>query len=169
MCSGKTTLGRALARRLGRVFIDLDDYVADRAGMPVSEIFSRHGEVEFRRLERLSLGELAGRADAPVVACGGGTPCYGDNIDRMNALGDTVLLQCARPRLLRRLREGRAARPLIADMDDAGLERFADSHERSRRPCYERARHRFDSTYLETEDEIRDTVSRFITQFNLTQ
>lgn len=165
MCSGKTTLGRALSCRINRPFVDLDEYIEQMAGMSVSEIFSRHGEAHFRELERTALRRLASDPACPVVACGGGTPCQPGNMELMNSLGMTILLECERDRLMRRLREGRDRRPLVAGMTDSELERYADESMRRRRDSYTRARARFDSTRLETEDEIRDTVNLFIATF----
>ena len=82
MATGKTTLGRALQAAAGVEFVDLDSVVEQRAGMCVSEIFGRLGEAEFRRLESEALDLMLSRRTGRrlVVACGGGTPCHGNNI-----------------------------------------------------------------------------------------
>lgn len=167
MCSGKTTLGRALSHATGRRFVDLDEHVEQMAGMSVARIFAERGEAAFRALERQALEALetlADDADAPIVACGGGTPCHGDNMAWMNSHGTTVLLECGRERLMRRLCLGRHKRPLIAGLDDGQLMRYADEHARSRQQWYRMARHRFDSSYLEDAGEIACSVHKFINQ-----
>ena len=91
MGSGKTTLGRAVAARTGIRFIDLDDYIEEREGCSIREIFASRGEDAFRAIERDALQEVSRMADT-LVACGGGTPCFGDNMDLLNRCGLTVYL-----------------------------------------------------------------------------
>ena len=86
MCSGKTTLGRVLAARLGMRFIDLDQAIEERAGMSVSEIFRTSGEDRFRSLEAEMIGEMCSLTDS-IIATGGGTPCRPGMMQRMNAAG----------------------------------------------------------------------------------
>ena len=86
MGCGKSTLGRALADELGVQFIDLDAYIEERYHKKVSEIFAEMGEQDFRQMERRMLEEVAECSDV-VVACGGGTPCYFDNVALMNSRG----------------------------------------------------------------------------------
>ena len=91
MAAGKSTAGRLLAERMALPFIDLDDVVAELAGMPVPAIFAGGGEPEFRRLEAEALGLVIARAPA-VVATGGGTPCHAGGLDRMRASGLVIAL-----------------------------------------------------------------------------
>lgn len=161
MGSGKTTLGRALARRLNIPFIDLDDYIEQWQGLSISEIFSRHGEQHFRDLEREALERVADKGDA-IIACGGGTPCFGDNMERLNASGLTVYLRAPHSSLLRRLSEGKAKRPLIVNLDDDRLSDFIATQLALRDPYYSRAHLSFDSSRLEDEEQIRDSVEAFI-------
>lgn len=94
MGSGKTTLGRGVESRAHVSFIDLDDYIEEREGMTVSEIFKARGETGFRKAERECLAELAAK-DNLLVACGGGTPCFFDNMEVMNSSGTTVWLDAS--------------------------------------------------------------------------
>lgn len=169
MGCGKTTLGRAVADRSGVAFIDLDEYVEALAGMCIREIFASRGEEAFRRMEREALEELAAREDSPtmIVACGGGTPCFGDNMELMNRLGTTVHLTAPLWRLFERLSVARAERPLIAALDDAGLERFIAEKFDERLPWYSRAAVEFDSTLLDDEAQVEETSQKFIKQFEL--
>lgn len=162
MGSGKTTLCRSLSRMTGVATIDLDDFIVEKSGMPIKDYFSRYGEAGFRELEHECLAELSRSAENVIIACGGGTPCYGDNMELMNRSGTTILLEADFERLYSRLILGRDQRPLITGFDDAELRRFIKDKLRERVPYYERAACRFDSSCLETEQEIELTTKRFI-------
>lgn len=164
MCSGKTTLGKALAARVGLDFLDLDQFIEERQRMSVSDIFTTYGEARFRQLERDALVELAGRHDV-VVACGGGTPCFFDNIDVMKRSGLTVWLRPSLETLARRLRQGRSTRPLIAAMADDEISRFAEESMAVREPFYSRADAIFCSDLLESSGQIDRSVELFINKF----
>ncbi|MDE6580964.1 MAG: shikimate kinase [Duncaniella sp.] len=168
MCSGKTTLGRALEQVADVTYIDLDDMIVEEQGMSVSDIFASRGEEVFRSLEADALARIA-RLENVVVGCGGGTACRTANMELMNGCGTTVLLEACRDRLLRRLLEGRAGRPLIASLSDAEVERAMERGLAQRKVHYERARCRFDSSLLETPDEVAATVELFIKKFNIPQ
>lgn len=161
MATGKTTLGNALAGRTGLKFVDLDMELEREAGATVSEIFACRGQEGFRALERDVLKRVAACSDV-IVACGGGTPCYFDNMEVMNAAGVTVWLSVSSDRLLRRLAEGKASRPLIASLSDDEIADLVERHIREREPWYARAAERFDSSLLETPAEVDCTCRRFI-------
>lgn len=142
MASGKTTFGRELAREKGIPFWDLDALVEERANCSISDIFTREGESFFRELERKVLHELCVREGAFVLATGGGTPCFFDNMDCMNAAGHTLFLETSFPELIGRLREQRGTRPLLAGLSDEELENFVRKHLESRLPFYLMAKER---------------------------
>lgn len=166
MGSGKSTLGKALASRCEVRFIDLDDYIEERSGKTIKEIFATEGEAAFRDLERRMLVEVSG-FDNVLVACGGGTPCFGDNMELMNEHGVTVLLQASYERLLERLKRGRHKRPLIAALNDEELGDFITRQLELRMSHYSKAAEVFDSTLLEDENQIERKCEAFISQFNL--
>ncbi|MCM1077086.1 MAG: shikimate kinase [Bacteroides sp.] len=166
MGSGKSTLGKALAQRCEVEFVDLDDYIEARAGKKIREIFAEDGEAAFRDLERRMLLEVSGKRNA-IVACGGGTPCFGDNMGLMNARGVTVLLQTSHDRLFERLKRGRWKRPLIANLSDEELDGFISGQLAKRMPFYSKSAEVFDSTLLEDENQVEDKCEAFITRFNL--
>ncbi|MDE6377862.1 MAG: shikimate kinase, partial [Duncaniella sp.] len=155
-------LGRALAQTRQVPCIDLDDFIEQGQGLSVSEIFRRHGEQHFRDLEREALERVAAVSPGAIVACGRGTPCFGDNMDRLNSSGLTVYLQAPHSSLLRRLSEGKATRPLIADLDDSQLSEFITSQLALRDPYYSRAQLSFDSSRLEDSAQIHDSVEAFL-------
>lgn len=163
---GKTTLGQAAGSRTGLRFIDLDALIEERCLMTVAQIFTRHGQEGFRRIERHTLTEAAAMTDV-IVACGGGTPCFFDNIDLMNSAGLTVRLDASEETLLRRLKAGRDSRPLLAGKSDDELARFISDTLASRMPYYSKAAASFPSDRLETIEEIDETVNKFVNTFNL--
>lgn len=161
MASGKTTFGRALARALGKEFIDLDFYIEQRFRSTISQIFAREGEEAFRRKEAAMLREV-GEFDNVVIACGGGTPCYHDNMAYMNSRGLTVMLEASVERTVERLMINNAKRPLMAGKSRGEIEAEVTRGLESRMPFYSQSRMRFDSEYLEDRRQIDDSVARFI-------
>jgi len=118
MGAGKSTTGRALARRLRTLFWDLDARVETRLGLPVAEVFSRHGEAPFRLEEARQLA-ASGRLRSVVVATGGGTFCFPANRAAIRRLGVSVYLDVAWGEIVRRLPGKRDERPLFAAPEQA--------------------------------------------------
>ena len=132
MATGKTTVGRRLARRLGAHFVDLDDEICRRARRSIRDIFDSDGETEFRRLERGALRAL--RSDLPLVgATAGGAYATEENIDWIEANGVSVWLRCGLDRIRARA-GGDPERPLLSG--DEPLEALLARRE----PFYRRAR-----------------------------
>ena len=88
MGAGKTTIGHQLSKRTGMMFYDLDWYIESRPRKNVSEIFAKKGEEGFRKIERAMLHEVAEFEDV-IISCGGGTPCFFDNMDYLKQQGET--------------------------------------------------------------------------------
>ena len=103
MGAGKTTLGKAFARALGLTFVDLDWYLEERFHKTVRQLFTERGEEGFRELERRMLHEAAEFEDV-VISVGGGTPCFFDNMEYMNEVGETFFLDVDIQVLFRRLK-----------------------------------------------------------------
>jgi shikimate kinase len=139
MGSGKTTLGREVAERLGLPFVDLDRSIEESSGMSVAEIFEREGESGFRRRESAALARLIERPDPFVLATGGGAFTIAENRESMKAAGVVVWLDVPLEEILTRIEElpGKA-RPLWKSKDEARA-----LHER-RRAAYGEADHRLD-------------------------
>jgi len=119
--SGKSTVGRALAKLLDVPFIDLDAEIEDAARKTIPEIFRQDGEVAFRELERSALLRASDGASA-VVSCGGGAPLREDNQRLMRDTGTVVWLNVPLASLRRRIRDLLDTRPLVTDPLD--LERI---------------------------------------------
>lgn len=166
MGSGKSTLGRTVARLTGMDVIDLDQYIEGRFHQSVSDLFAQRGEDGFRKIESAMLAEVAEFEDV-IIACGGGTPCFGNNMDLMNSRGTTVWLNTNLTELHTRLCRGRHKRPLIAGMNDQELLEYIEQSTAKRYPYYSRAQIEFVSTLLDTRSEAEATALRFIKMLNL--
>ena len=166
MGAGKTTLGRALATSLGVQFIDLDHYIEERYRKTVSQIFAEKGEEEFRNLEKRMLHE-AGEFEDVIISTGGGTPCFFDNVEYMNAQGTTVFLDVPVERLFTRLSIARHKRPLIKEKNDEELRTFIAEQLEKRLPHYSKAQHTFKADRLEDKTQIDMSVDEFRRQFEI--
>ena len=128
--------------------------------MTAKEVFGTFGESHFRQLEREALEEVAADGGDVIVACGGGTPLQVENMELMNRAGITVWLTTSVERITSRLvlPEQRSKRPLLNDMNDREIMESVAEGLEMRRPYYEQAQLQFDSTYLESEEEIEETA-----------
>jgi len=162
MCCGKSSLGVELAQCLGTEFVDLDDYIEQRCGASIEEIFAAQGEERFRLIEQQALREVANQPAGTIVACGGGTPCHGDNMALMNATGLTIWLTASPATLAARLRQPRyrQGRPLLAGIPDDALEEHITRDLDRRTPFYSQAHLHFDATDIETAATTHATASR---------
>ncbi len=127
MGSGKTTVGKRLARSLSLQFIDLDAFIEGKYRKTVSRLFEERGEEGFRELEQQTLREVA-EFENVVIATGGGTPCFFDNMALMNRAGITVYLQAEPEELAHRLISSRTVRPLITGKSKEELTLFIAEH-----------------------------------------
>ncbi len=161
MACGKTTFGRALARKLDRQFIDLDFYIEQRFRKRIPEIFAERGEEGFRQIERNLLQEV-GEFDNVVISCGGGTPCFFDNMDYMSHRGVTIWLQATEARITERLLVNNANRPLIKGKSKEEIEQTVAKGLSEREEFYSRAGIHFSGEYLEDRRQIDSTVEKFL-------
>ena len=159
MGAGKTTIGKALARKTGLEFFDLDWYVENRYRMKIPQIFAEKGEAGFRELERNMLHEVTEFEDV-VISCGGGTPCFFDNIDYMNSLAQTVYLK-ADPEVLRtHLLMAKSQRPLIQGKTPDELRDYIKETLAIREPFYQKATHTIQIEVLERKELINQYVNQ---------
>ena len=132
MGSGKTTVGALLSSHLNYNFIDFDDYITQREGRSISEIFEAKGEIYFRKKEAFYLNELLNTETegAKVIALGGGTPCYGTNLQQIKDRDVvTVYLNIGVKLLTKRLWNEREGRPVISGQTSyEALEEFVRKH-----------------------------------------
>lgn len=140
MGCGKTTLGKVLAEKMAYVFVDLDTFIEEKYLKTVSQIFAELGQDKFREIERECLSEVCD-FEQTIIATGGGTPCYFDNIQKMNDAGLTVYIQLTENQLCTRLETSRAGkRPLIADKKGEELHQFIQAGLKTREPFYKQAK-----------------------------
>jgi shikimate kinase len=137
MGAGKSYWGKRWAQATGLGFVELDSLIESRLGQPITEVFAKQGESFFRQQESTAL--KACTQDNCIVASGGGTACFFDNIEWMNAHGTTVYLQASPQILARRLVGEKAQRPLLQQVGDAELESFIAHKLAERVPYYQRA------------------------------
>ncbi len=143
MGSGKSTMGKKLSNRIGMTYIDLDSVIEDFEGRSIARIFADKGEAYFRKIESEVLRSQSETPDS-VISCGGGTPCFNNNMEYMNASGETVYLQMTAGALISRLKNSRENRPLIADMDDRDLNIYITKTLGERDRWYRMAKHTVD-------------------------
>ena len=138
MGSGKSTYGRKLAKKMNHEFIDLDHYIESREKESIKHIFSHQGEDRFREIERECLLEIL-KKDNYVLATGGGTPCFYDNMKVMNQYGLTIYLKLDIKTLVSRLINAKINRPLIWGKSEKELTDFIKKTLKKRKKYYKKA------------------------------
>jgi shikimate kinase len=139
--SGKSTLGKKLAKKMNYAFLDLDERIEQVEGKPVRDIFSQHGEAYFRQLESNTVKATENENNI-VVATGGGTPCFYNNIAVMNQLGVSIFLDIPIETLIHRLTTGKSetqVRPLFAGKSKIELINTLQEMWQKREPFYRQA------------------------------
>ncbi len=159
MGSGKTTVGKALSKDLGIPFYDLDWYIESRMRKTVAQIFAERGEEGFRKIEHNMLHEVA-EFENVIISCGGGTPCFFDNMDYMNGQGETVYLKASPEVLYGHLKMGKTERPLLKNKTPEEMQVFIADQLEKREPYYTKAKHTLDVNLLENYEKIKISVAK---------
>jgi shikimate kinase len=159
MGAGKTTVGKALSKELNIPFYDLDWYIENRMRQTVKEIFDQRGEEGFRKIEHNMLHEVAEFEDV-IISCGGGTPCFFDNMDYMNQQGETLYLKASPEVLYGHLKMGRTVRPLLLNKTPEEVQAFIREQLEKRSPYYSKAKHTLDVNLMDNYEKIRITVEK---------
>lgn len=130
MASGKSTIGKNIAKVLNYKFIDLDNYIEKKENLSINEIFIRKGELYFRKLENAFLKEIVEKEDKYVLSLGGGTPCFYDAMDWLNNKPNvkTIYLKVDLDTLTQRLLKDKS-RPLISHLEkEEEVKEFTAKH-----------------------------------------
>lgn len=163
MGTGKTTVGRLLAKKFNWSFIDVDNFIENRYHKTVNAIFEEKGEAAFREIERHVLQEISS-FEKVVVSTGGGLPCFFDNMDLMNRTGITIYLKSNVNDLVDRLNTEKHTRPLIRGKSPQELKDFVDANLKKREPFYKKSRFTFDVKKCATRKELNYWVEEiFVT------
>ena len=159
MGSGKTTVGRALSKETGMMFYDLDWYIESRMRKTVAQLFAERGEEGFRKIEYNMLHEVA-EFENVIISCGGGTPCFFDNMDYLNSQGDVVYLKATPEVLYKHLLMAKVERPLLKGKSQEELIDYITQHLEEREPFYSKAKHTLDVSLLDNIDKIAESVAQ---------
>lgn len=163
MGCGKSTVGKDLATILNYRFLDLDNYISDKENSSISSLFKTKGEIYFRKKESEYLKEILNTSENLVLALGGGTPCYANNLNILlntkNVL--TFYLKLSIRNLAIRLFNEKDQRPLISHLDSIeDLSEFIGKHLFERSPYYSQA-----ENIINTDNKnVKDVMSEIVTQ-----
>ena len=165
MCVGKTTVGRRLAKKLNCSFYDLDWYIEERFRKKIPQIFSERGEDAFRDLERRMLHEVA-EFENVVVSCGGGTPCFFDNMDYMNSVATTIFIKATPETILEHLKISKSERPLLNGKTPEELRTYITEQLQLREPFYQKAQYEVLVNVLNNKENVNAFVDVIIQTIN---
>ncbi|MEP7141560.1 MAG: shikimate kinase [Ferruginibacter sp.] len=160
MGSGKTHWGKKWAAANQLPFIDLDDLIEKKAGKTIAEIFETSGEDHFRKMEAGTLRDCAGLHNT-IVACGGGTPCFFENMQWMNDHGMTIYIAGTPVEIVQRLALEQEKRPLLKKLTQAELIFFIEQKLTEREPFYTQAKLTLQSGQL-TGNTFAEIISSII-------
>lgn len=166
MGAGKTTVGKALSKELNIPFYDLDWYIESRMRKTVPQIFAERGEEGFRKIEYNMLHEVAEFEDV-IISCGGGTPCFYDNMEYLNGQGDTVYLKATPEVLYGHLKIGKTERPLLKNKTPEEMQQFIREQLDKREQYYLKAKHVLDVNLMDNYDKIKISVAKLRELLNL--
>ena len=159
MGAGKTTVGKALSKQLNMPFYDLDWYIESRMRKTVKEIFDERGEEGFRIIEHNLLHEVAEFEDV-IISCGGGVPCFYDNMEYMNQQGETVYLKATPEVLYGHLKMGKSVRPLLQNKTSEEVKVFINEQLQVRDPFYSKAKYTLDVNLMDNYEKIKIFVTK---------
>jgi len=158
MGSGKSYMARNLSPLLNYDYIDMDLAIEAEENKTIREIFEQHGEDYFRKKEHAFIQELD-MADNLIVSTGGGTPCFNENMNAMNAKGLTVYLNRSKEDIIMRLEKGKHKRPLIQHLTTEELSSFYDTKLQEREHFYKQAKI---FAGVKTPEEVAELLANYI-------
>lgn len=158
MGSGKSHIAKILSDKTGFKLIDLDKEIISRNKSTIAEIFSKKGEIFFRKQEREILEEILATQNNAVLSLGGGTPAYYNNMEVINSSSMSIFLRTSVTTLSERLKKQKAKRPLIANISDDDLPEFIAKHLFERNPFYSKCRFTVDTDRKEPEEIVEEII-----------
>lgn len=159
MGAGKSYWGARLSAMSGLAFIDLDRCIEERTSKKISTIFEEEGEEEFRKLEQKILREISVQKENFVMACGGGTPCFFNNLELMKQQGEVVWLATSPQQILERLLRESAHRPLVNKLTEEQLAEFIATTLHTRQFFYQQADHIIDPDLPTAEESLKKIIN----------
>jgi len=157
MGTGKTTVGKLLAKKMHRSFIDMDEFIESRYRKTIAAIFEEKGEIDFREIEHRSLQEVSA-FEKVVVSTGGGLPCFFDNMDLLNRTGITIYLRASANELVDRLTVDMQKRPLVKGKNTEELRDFVETSLKKRELFYNQAQLIFDVCHCSSKKKMEQWI-----------
>lgn len=163
MGSGKSVVSKKIGQQIGISAVELDEKIEEKCKMSIEEIFSTKGEIFFRKQEHQLFEELLSNRESLVISAGGGTPCYFNNHELLNAENViSIYLKASIETLYNRLLKGKQKRPLIANLNDDEMREFIAKHLFDRSFYYNQATYKVnvdDKGIDEVVDEITNLLA----------
>jgi len=145
MGCGKSTVGKKIAAKINYPFIDLDTLIENEQNKPIATLLDPENEFKFRKIEKEALHSISDTNKNLVVSTGGGTPCFFDNINYMNSIGQTIYLEAGIPLILNRLKNSKTVRPLIRNKTQAEIYDYIERLLKERKKFYQQAKYKIDA------------------------
>jgi len=158
MASGKSVIGRILSKKLDLQFVDLDTFIEEKEQLSIPEIFETKGEIYFRKKEGEYLLELLNLKENAVISLGGGTPCYGNNMEFIKNKSTSFYLKGTIDTIFERLKNETSQRPLVATIGMENLKEYIAKHLFERAPYYEKSDH----TILINQKSVKQIVDEIM-------
>ena len=154
MGCGKSYWGKRLSNSLSLNFIDLDELIEKREGLRIPDIFKQFGEASFREREQSALEYVKDIKQACVISTGGGAPCFHNNMDKMNTMGQTLFLEASPLVLKQNILKSDDERPIVKAIPNNELEAYIANHLKDRIPFYQKAQFKLNVKGLELSDLV---------------
>jgi shikimate kinase len=149
---GKTTLGKELSTTLKLTYVDLDEWIVEKEGKTILEIFEEFGQDYFREKETEALKIFINSSDNALISTGGGTPCFNNNMKLINDAGTSIFINASIEEIFKRLRHGKQNRPLVQGLSDEELYNKIESMLTERLPFYNQAKIKVTGDNLSIDD-----------------
>jgi len=161
MASGKSAVARVLSAISNLEYTDLDTVISQKENMSIQDIFKRKGEIYFRKKESFYLNEILSQKSDIIVALGGGTTCYGENMELINQKATSFFINTPLKILVNRLLSEKTTRPLVSDLNDSDLMEFVAKHLFERMSFYEKAHYTI-AAANKTPEDIASEILKLI-------